>query len=411
MSKVEALDVLLYGKPIGTLTHIGGDRTVFAFSDAYANDPDRPTLSLGFKDEFGALTTEFRPYRTRLMPFFSNLLPEGRLREFLAKRAGVNPEREFALLRALGRDLPGAIATRSHSGDDAPSRDPADRQFDAGAAPAVPPALQFSLAGVHLKVSGEIATGGRLTVPASGAGGSWIVKFPSARYEDLPENEYSMMSLARTVGIEVPAFDLIDIGSVANLPAGLYEKSGGRGFAVERFDRTGDGGKVHIEDFAQVFGVYPEDKYKKARMRNIADVVATEGRQADIVELVRRIAFNVLIGNGDMHLKNWSLIYRDRRNATLAPAYDFVSTIPYLPNDDFALRISRTKALGEISRAEFSHLAAKAALPEKLVLDTVTETVDRFLEAWKSAPNELPLSKNVVQAISALISNHPLCSR
>ncbi len=62
---------------------------------------------------------------------------------------------------------------------------------------------------------------------------------------------------------------------------------------------------------------------KKASLRNIAQVVAAEGTDDDIAELIRRIVFNTLIGNDDMHLKNWSLIYTDRHHARLAPAYDF----------------------------------------------------------------------------------------
>ena len=75
MANVSVLEVLLYGAPIGTLTGIEGDRTFFAFNEDYIADRDRPVLGLGFKDNFGELITEFRPYQTRVMPFFSNLLP------------------------------------------------------------------------------------------------------------------------------------------------------------------------------------------------------------------------------------------------------------------------------------------------------------------------------------------------
>lgn len=54
-----------------------------------------------------------------------------------------------------------------------------------------------------------------------------------------------------------------------------------------------------------------------------------------------RATGNVLIGNGDMHLKNWSFTYRARRHAGLSPAYDFVSTLTYLPGDRSALAFSR----------------------------------------------------------------------
>src|SRR5258708_7078636 len=98
VADVSVLEVHLYGEPIATLTHVGGDRPLFAFNDGYIADAARPVLSLGFKDEFGELITGFRPTQTRLIPFFSNLLPEGPMRAYLAERAGVNPAREFFLL-------------------------------------------------------------------------------------------------------------------------------------------------------------------------------------------------------------------------------------------------------------------------------------------------------------------------
>ena len=106
MADVSILDVLLYGAPIGTLTRVGGDRTLFAFNDDYIANENRPVLGLGFKDEFGALITDFKPTQTKVLPFFSNLLPEGHMRTYLAERAGVNPAREFFLLWVLGSDLP-----------------------------------------------------------------------------------------------------------------------------------------------------------------------------------------------------------------------------------------------------------------------------------------------------------------
>jgi serine/threonine-protein kinase HipA len=104
---VSILEVQLYGRTIGTLTNLGGDRTIFAFTEDYIADDDRQVLSLSFKDAFGNLVTDLPATQRRLLPFFANLLPEGHLRDYLAQRAGVNPAREFFLLWALGQDLPG----------------------------------------------------------------------------------------------------------------------------------------------------------------------------------------------------------------------------------------------------------------------------------------------------------------
>lgn len=399
---VSTLNVLLYGEVIGTITHVGHDQTLFSFTDNYIEAEDRDVLSLGFKDALGGLITDFRPTRTKLIPFFSNLLPEETMRKYLAERAGVNPVREFFLLWVLGQDLPGAITVTPADNETLP---PNVYEGESEDSPIDAP-MRFSLAGVQLKFSAIQHVNGGLTIPATGTGGSWIVKLPSSRFDAVPENEYSMMEMARQLGMDVPEIQLLPINQIANIPNGIG-KFGSRAFAIKRFDRI-DGQAVHIEDFAQVFGVYPEDKYKKASMRNVAQVLGLEGQEEDIAEFIRRLVFNTLIGNADMHLKNWSVIYKDKHTASIAPAYDFVSTIPYIPDDSAALKVSRSGKFREFTLDELSHLAAKAMLPEKLVLDTAKDTVAGFYEVWSREKTHLPLSKDTVEAIEAHIRDVPL---
>ena len=403
MADVVFLDVLLYDQPIGTLTRVGGDRILFAFNDTYVEDENRPVLGLSFKDSLGELITNFKPTQTRVMPFFSNLLPEGHMRTYLAERAGVNPAREFFLLWALGMDLPGAITIKPADGEAWPSDDDnndGDQNHHQNA-------LRFSLAGVQLKFSAISETKGGLTIPAKGVGGSWIVKLPSREFAGVPENEFSMMMLARLIGMDVPALQLVDVAMINNLPEGIGTLNE-QALAIDRFDRLKGGNAIHIEDFAQIFQVYPDDKYKKASARNIAQVIAAEGSDVDISEFVRRLTFNTLIGNADMHLKNWSLYYPDHRNAALAPAYDFISTIPYIPDHNAALNFSRTKRFDEFSKDELSHLAAKAMLPEILVLETAFETVDLFHQHWQTEKKNLPLFSNVINAIEDHLKTIPI---
>lgn len=403
MSNIATLDVLLYGEPVGTITNVGHDRTLFAFTDAYANDEVRPVLGLGFKDSLGGLITDFKPTQTKLLPFFSNLLPEEAMRHYLAQRAGVNPAREFFLLWVLGQDLPGAITVVPADGEALP---PSINEAIAEETKYDLP-MRFSLAGVQLKFSAIQHASGGLTIPASGTGGSWIVKLPSSRFEAVPENEYSMMELARMLGMDVPKTQLLPLDRIANIPEGIG-KFGNSAFAIKRFDRLAKEQAVHIEDFAQIFGVYPEDKYKKASMRNVAQVLGLEGQEEDVAEFTRRLVFNTLIGNADMHLKNWSVIYKDKCTASIAPAYDFVSTIPYIPDDSAALRVSRSKKFSEFTLDELSHLAAKAMLPEKLVLDTAKQTVAGFCEIWSREKTHLPLTKQVIEAIDKNMRDVPL---
>ena len=404
MNEFIVLDVNLHGSRVGTLTRLAGDQTLFAFDQAYLDDPNRKTLSLAFIDATGGIIDHVRPTRTRLSPFFSNLLPEGPLRDYLARRAGVHPSREFFLLSALGEDLPGAITitpTKNGLGH------PLAMSVDASINKSENTPLRFSLAGVQLKLSAVLEAAGGLTIPAQGIGGAWIVKLPSMKYEGIPENEFAMMELAREIGIDTPEVRLVPLDQIGGLPKDLMSLAG-NALAVRRFDRTEDGGAVHMEDFAQVFGVYPEKKYERASYKNIAEVLWAETGESGIAEFVRRLVFNALIGNADMHLKNWSLIYPDGKKATLAPGYDFLSTIAYLPDTRMALTLGRSKQMTELSLDQLSYFAAKARLPEKLVHDAALTTVDKFITTWKKWRRSKGIFRHITDPIDELLPRIPL---
>jgi serine/threonine-protein kinase HipA len=400
----EVLNIFLGARKVGAIIALGGDRTVFTFDDAYADDPARATLSLSFKDAMGDLIRDQKRTQTRLSPFFSNLLPEGPLRDYLARRAGVNAVREFHLLWALGRDLPGAIIARGPGGADFLPAGGDDVRAGSGGGEAP---LRFSLAGVQLKFSAlERATGG-LTIPATGMGGAWIVKLPSTRFAGVSENEFSMMTLAGAVGVDVPEIQLLGLDMIAGLPEGLGPLDG-PAYAIRRFDRTAQGGRIHMEDFAQVFGVYPADKYAGASYRAIAKVLWRETGEAGITEFIRRLVFNALIGNADMHLKNWSLIYKDGVTPSLSPAYDLVSTLAYIPDDKAALKLARTVRWDQFSQDELSYLAAKAGLPERLVIATARATVEAFRETWAKTRAHLPVTRAIADVIDRQLAIIPL---
>ncbi len=408
---VSVLEVLLHGQGIGTLTRTAGDTTLFAFNSRYIADEARPALSLSFKTREGVLRTELQPYRTHLMPFFSNLLPEGHLRQYLAERGDVHPDREFFLLWLLGEDLPGALRVRPAERDVLPpayAREAGAESDGARADPAASQALRFSLPGVQLKFSAITKATGGLTIPARGVGGSWIVKLPSGRYAGVPRNEYSMMTLASKLGMSVPRVELVDVREIENLPSGLGQLREHEALAVERFDHLPDGAQVHTEDFAQVFDLYPANKYKKASSTNIAQVLGIETSQEDVQEFIRRLVFNALIGNSDMHVKNWSLTYPDRKRPRLSPAYDFVSTTAYVPDETSGLKFSRSKYYKDLTLDELAHMANRANLPEQLVFNAAQETVQRFHQVWSQERSNLPLSRDVIQAVERQLSLVPL---
>jgi len=324
-----------------------------------------------------------RAVSRRVPPFFSNLLPEGHLRTYLAKLAGVKPEREFFLLAVLGADLPGALVVTPLDSDEHEAA--AQAAADGGENDGHPPeaALRFSLAGVQLKFSAVMEAAGGLTIPAGGMGGSWIVKLPSARFPLVPENEYVMLELARRVGIAVPATHLVDIATIHGLPEEA-RTTGGTALAVQRFDRVPGGGRVHMEDFAQVFGLFADDKYGRRSYANIASVLWAETGEEGTYEFVRRLVFSVLIGNADMHLKNWSLLYPDGRTPVLSPAYDFLATLPYIPGDSLALSFGGSRSLAGITTEQMRRFADAARIPASQLWRIAAETAARTVAEWET---------------------------
>lgn len=226
-----------------------------------------------------------------------------------------------------------------------------------------------------------------LTLPARGRGGDWIVKLPDPHYQHVPENEFSTLTWARAAGIEVPEHELVSVGDLSGLPA---EAAGlpGQALAVKRFDRHA-GARVHIEDFAQVFDLYAEDKYENVNVEMLAAAIADI--TGDVREFIDRLVFSVAIGNADAHLKNWSLIYPDGVTARLAPAYDLVSTVQCLPGDELALNLARSKDFGKVSLDSFRRLARKLGRDEAELVAQVESAVERIREAWPGVESDLPL--------------------
>src|SRR6202043_4175373 len=184
---------------------------------------------------------------------------------------------------------------------------------------------------------------------------------PSARFAAVPENEFVMLELARRAGIVVPDNRLVEVSEIKGLPEEA-RAPGSKALAVQRFDRVPGGDPVHMEDFAQVFGQFPNDKYRFHTYANIASVLWAEAGEEAIVEFVRRLVFSVVIGNADMHLKNWSLLYPDRRTPVLSPAYDLVSTLPYLPSDTLGLNFGDSRDLHEITKDQIRRFAEAARI-------------------------------------------------
>jgi len=145
-------------------------------------------------------------------------------------------------------------------------------------------------------------------------GGHYILKPQAADYVQVPENEDVTMRLAALAGIDVPLHGL------------LYGRDGELTYFIKRFDRFGRKGKNHVEDFAQLSGHDRDTKYRSS-MEQVARLVEKfcTFPVVEKVKLMRLTLFSFLVGNEDMHLKNFSII-RNKEVISLSPAYDLLNT-------------------------------------------------------------------------------------
>lgn len=292
------------------------------------------------------------------------------------------------LLAEVGRDLPGAVIVQSLSPALLPIRhDVAPGPSGTALEPEPDRTTRFSLAGVQLKLS-MVAARDRLVLPLGGQLGDWIVKFPDAALPHLPVVEHATMELARRSGIDVPTIQLLDRDELPDTPDMVWGSLEARAFAIERFDRAPGRGLVHIEDFAQVRGFYADQKYVGS-YETLAALVHRGEDDASLRELVRRLAFNLLVNNADAHLKNFSLRYADPRRPVLSPAYDVVSTSPYPGfNEAMALRLAGTKDGARTRFRDLDALGTRAGLPAGELADVAESTVAAAVTAWPGVAEE-----------------------
>jgi serine/threonine-protein kinase HipA len=394
MADSRVLKILLGDVPVGHLTGFQDGKSLFAFDDSYIDlGPGRPTLSLslsfntpGDEEATERKLREIYSSRMKLPPFFSNLLPEGVLREYMVKHVKIHHDHEFDILMALGASLPGAV--RALPADELPQVALNYRPGTTHVSPDELP-IKFSLGGSQLKFS-MIERGGQFTL--ADGNDEWIVKPPHPTHPNVPANEYTMMRLAAVAGIQTPEVKLVklddvDAGGLAGLPMPQWETWA---YAIKRYDRTAEG-RVHVEDFAQVFNVYGDQEYKATNYDTIGRLIFDlfPNRFEQLAEFIRRLVVNILVGNGDAHLKNWSVIYQDKVTPQLAPAYDLVSTIHFVQNDSLALNLAGEKRFESIDESHFERLARRMEAPPKFVLDTVKETMTIARKAWPGIIREV----------------------
>ncbi|MBU1315968.1 MAG: type II toxin-antitoxin system HipA family toxin [Alphaproteobacteria bacterium] len=395
---ITSLDVLLNDLRVGMIVRTPGDFNAFSFEESYRQTGGFPVLSLSFRAAHGGLRKDPKPVARALPSFFANLLPEDKLREAMERHhsGSVRAGNDFDLLAALGSDLPGAVRIVPSEGSVVRNEGLTTPR----------PKARFSLAGVQMKLSviKNTGKGGGLTIPLGDEQGSFIAKFPSTSFPGVSENEFANLALAEAIGMDVPERELVEQSQFEGIPEEFETLSDGKVLLVKRFDRIAGGERVHIEDFAQVFGVYPSRKYEGAAYHDIAAALGVAVSSAAALEFVRRLALAVLTGNGDMHLKNWSLIYHGKGDKpALAPVYDVLSTVPYIPSDAMALSLAGERPFKALNAQRWKVFAHRARLPEAAVLKAVTETVERVNQSWWSLPERAVLPDRVLERVDAHI--------
>lgn len=394
-NEVNVLQLSIHGVLIGYLIGFKNGRNVLSIADSFKHDPNRPTFSLMTHPLFpNATKLMAEPWvrNQRLHPVLSNLLPEGSLRELIAQGLKVHVDNEFHILSYLGADLPGAIIARPMEPEEVP-----DYILNThGKAKAVKfdnitQENKFSLAGVQMKFSMK-EKDGRYNLSKSDMLGDWIIKTPSTKHKFVPLNEYTAMSLAKLAGINIPEIKLVELDKLDNLPQ-INLPNEKHAFAIKRFDRANNQ-RVHMEDFAQILAKYPHEKYSSANYENIGRVIYgfSGERLADAQQFARRLLVNILLANGDAHLKNWSFLYADKITPRLSPAYDIVTTNTYIKNEtQYALNLGKTKAWYTVTMTHFQLWADKSGISWRVIKPHLEDTLSKARELWPEAIKALPM--------------------
>jgi serine/threonine-protein kinase HipA len=360
------------------------ERNWFQIEDSYWNLPRRPVLGQAFEEHGKG----WRPTAHVALPnWFSHLLPEGYLRSMVARAAQSSTRREFSLLARIGRDdLPGATRIAPALALGGSVAVPPELEAE-DATPEGDPLLKFSLAGVQLKFS-VYESGRGLTVPARRQAGNVILKLPDERpgYDGVPEAELGCLVLAGNSGIRAADAFLAELGSVTGLEKwarrmGVRAKAP----AVRRFDRGPGDSRVHMEEMAQVLNISPRQEranYLKANHETVGVIVSGLSGPDAVGEIIDRTVLNVMVGNGDAHLKNWALLYPDGRRPVLSTAYDIVSTVIYVPGDDLGMKLAGARHFEAVTSKSFDLMGERTGIGVESARAHARDAVVRIRENW-----------------------------
>jgi serine/threonine-protein kinase HipA len=337
-----------------------------------------------------------------LLPLFEMNLPEGALRERLRLQfAKTIPEfDDLDLLQIVGTSQIGRLrySLQDSVDENVPTQDLSEVLTYKGGADLFADLLgRFAtysgISGMQPKVLiREIPVPEKITHQ----GATHIVKsFDPREYPELAANEFICTQGAAAAGIDTPRVRLSENRQL---------------LVVDRFDRLADGSYLGVEDFCVLDGRRSHGRYDGSyegiarRMRDYVSPAAL-GRAKDQFALM--VAYSCAVGNGDAHLKNFSVIYRHPEDeVTLAPAYDIVSTLPYMPRDTLALELSGSKEFPDRARLLrfVKQVTGKTSMAAKRLLEQAAVGIDTALQHAADYGRHHHDTAEFVERISAVMT-------
>lgn len=229
---------------------------------------------------------------------------------------------------------------------------------------------RVTVPGVQSKLSLEIKkkAKGASKLTIVGLWGRYILKPPSNQWPELPQNEHCTMMMAEEAGIETVPYGLIHLAS------------GELAYITKRIDRDRHGGKFAMEDMCQLSGRLTEDKYKGSH-EQVAKIVKQYSANPlfDLTRLFELVLFSYLTGNGDMHLKNFSLFNDPKLGWKLAPGYDLLSTRLVMPEetDPEELSLTLTGKKSNFQPTSFNEFGKSIGLNHKQIFNITEKLLDK----------------------------------
>jgi len=383
----DELHVFLNTERIGTLAHDDGEMS-FQYAPEYLRKPDAYPLSRNLPLKGKAF------HNPEVENFFSNLLPDERIRMTVAMILHVSVDNTFGLLKRIGADCAGAVSfyppgQTPQSANNPVYRDLTDdeayrildelgqRPLDVG-----DEGVRISGAGSQEKLVACVRDG-RISLPLYGTPSTHIIKPAITNFDDSVFNEFFCMKLAKQCGLPAAECDILTL-------------EGEPFYSVTRFDReTLDGitVRLHQEDFCQMLNVPPKLKYQEDGGPGVEDCLRLmrEIRMpaSEMLKFLRLFIFNFLTGNCDAHAKNYAVLYRNGR-PTFAPAYDLLSTMVYETiAKRFAMAIGGETRMGMITQAHFAELAKRCELNPQLVLMELATLAEALPKKAQTLAEEL----------------------